>query len=39
MGTNDVYNHAKKRAIDIKNTRMAIFKVQMHKKVFVMKTF
>ena len=33
MGTKDVYNHAKKGAIDIKkNTHMAIFKVQMHKK-------
>jgi len=31
MGTKDIYNHAKKGAIDIK-TPMAIFKIQMHRK-------
>ena len=39
MGTKDVYTNAKEGQLILKNTRMAIFKVQMRKKVFFMKIF
>ena len=39
MGTKDVYNNTKKEQLILKNTWMAIFKVQMRKKVFFMKMF
>ena len=38
MRTKDVYNHAKKEQLILK-APMAIFKVQMHKKVFFIKTY